>query len=111
MNKNIQLKISYLLVLLITSIGCNSSTESKKPNIVFILIDDLGYTDLGSYGSEFYETPNIDQLAQKGTRFTNAYAASAVCSPTRASIITGKTPARLKLTDWIGPEEWHPGGN
>ncbi len=73
----------------------------KKLNFVFILIDDMGYTDAGCYGSTFYETPNIDKLAAQGMRFTNAYTASPVCSPTRASIFTGKHPARLNLTDWI----------
>lgn len=76
-------------------------SPSKKLNFVFILIDDMGYTDAGCYGSTFYETPNIDKLAAQGMRFTNAYAASPVCSPTRASIFTGKHPARLNLTDWI----------
>ncbi|MHC4720001.1 MAG: sulfatase [Planctomycetota bacterium] len=74
----------------------------KKLNFVFILIDDMGYTDAGCYGSTFYETPNIDKLAAEGMRFTNAYAASPVCSPTRASIMTGKYPARLGITQWIG---------
>lgn len=69
--------------------------------MIFILVDDLGWTDLSSYGSDYYKTPNIDQLAKEGVKFTNAYAASAVCSPTRASILTGKYPARLKLTDFI----------
>lgn len=85
--------------------------ENKQPNILFILIDDLGFKDLGCYGSDFYETPNIDKLAEKGVKFTNAYSASAVCSPTRASILTGKNPGRLNLTDWTGPEEWHPDGD
>lgn len=65
---------------------------------------------MGCYGSTFYATPNIDQLAEKGMRFTQSYSASAVCSPTRASILTGKHPARLHLTDWIGPDEWRPKG-
>jgi arylsulfatase A-like enzyme len=73
-----------------------------KPNFVFFLIDDLGWTDLGCYGSTFYETPNIDRLASQGMRFTDAYAACPVCSPTRASIMTGKYPARLGITQWIG---------
>ncbi len=73
----------------------------KKPNVVFILADDLGWSDLGCYGSSFYETPNIDKFAQQGVRFTNAYAACHVCSPSRASILTGKYPARLHLTDWL----------
>ncbi len=88
--------------------GCSGTlarlmTGSKrKLNFVFILIDDLGWIDTGCYGSAFYETPNIDRLARQGMRFTDAYAASPVCSPTRASILTGKYPARLNLTDWIG---------
>lgn len=73
-----------------------------KPNIVFILADDLGWTDTATYGNPFYETPNISRLAAEGMRFTNAYAACPVCSPTRASIMTGKYPARLHLTNWIG---------
>jgi arylsulfatase A-like enzyme len=74
----------------------------KKLNFVFFLIDDLGWTDVGCYGSSFYETPNIDKLASEGMRFTEAYAACPVCSPTRASILTGKYPARLGITQWIG---------
>lgn len=72
-----------------------------KPNFVFILIDDLGYSDLGCYGSKFYRTPNLDRMAAQGMKFTDAYAAGPVCSPTRASILTGKYPARLHLTDWL----------
>ena len=72
------------------------------PNIVFILIDDMGYMDLSCMGSSFYETPNIDRLAREGMLFTDAYAACPVCSPTRASILSGKYPARLGLTNWIG---------
>lgn len=74
---------------------------NRKPNFIFILIDDMGWKDLGCYGSQFYETPHIDKLASEGMKFTNAYAACTVCSPTRASILTGKHPARLHLTDWI----------
>jgi len=74
----------------------------KKPNIIFILIDDLGWKDLSIYKSEFYETPNIDSLSEGGVIFTRAYAASPVCSPTRASIMTGKYPARLGITNYIG---------
>ncbi len=80
--------------------GCQVQTR-HKPNIIFILIDDLGWKDLGCYGSRFHETPNIDKLAAEGMRFTDAYAACPVCSPTRASILTGKYPARLHLTDWL----------
>ena len=74
---------------------------SKPLNFVFILIDDMGWKDLSCYGSAFYDTPRIDALAAQGVRFTNAYAACCVCSPTRASILTGKYPARLHITDWI----------
>jgi arylsulfatase A len=73
----------------------------RKPNFVLILVDDLGWADSGCYGSRYYETPHIDRLAAQGMRFTNAYAACAVCSPTRASIMTGRYPARLGVTDWI----------
>ncbi|MFP6584262.1 MAG: sulfatase-like hydrolase/transferase, partial [Candidatus Hydrogenedentota bacterium] len=83
--------------------------EERPPNIIFILVDDLGWTDLGCYGSSFHDTPNIDRLAASGVRFTNAYAACPVCSPTRASIMTGKYPARLATTDYFGapqPDKW-----
>ncbi|AQQ10393.1 Arylsulfatase [Sedimentisphaera cyanobacteriorum] len=75
---------------------------AKKPNIVFFLIDDLGWTDLSCFGSEYYETPHIDALCKRGMKFTDAYAACPVCSPTRASIMSGKYPARLNTTDWFG---------
>ncbi|MGB2822183.1 MAG: sulfatase, partial [Phycisphaerae bacterium] len=71
------------------------------PNFVFILVDDLGWKDVSCYGSRFYETPGVDRLAKMGMRFTNGYAACTVCSPTRVSILTGKYPARVHLTDWI----------
>ena len=74
---------------------------STKPNIVFILVDDLGWKDLACCGSEFYETPNLDRLSGEGMRFTDAYASCPVCSPTRASILTGKYPATVGVTDWI----------
>ena len=72
----------------------------ERPNFVFILVDDMGWTDLGVYGSDLHETPRIDAFAAGSMRFTNAYAASPVCSPTRASILTGKHPARLHMTVW-----------
>ncbi|MHA1804724.1 MAG: sulfatase [Promethearchaeota archaeon] len=76
----------------------------EKPNIILILIDDLGWKDLSCYGSSFYETPNIDRLAFEGMTFTNAYAAAPVCSPTRASLLTGKYPATVGLTNYIDNE-------
>lgn len=75
--------------------------QNASPNVVFILVDDLGWKDLSCYGSEFYDTPHLDSLASHSIRFTQAYAASPVCSPTRAAIQTGKHPARLHITDWI----------
>jgi arylsulfatase A-like enzyme len=78
-----------------------AAAEGKRPNIVFFLIDDLGWTDLGCFGSDLYDTPNVDRLAREGLKFTNAYAACTVCSPTRAALMTGKYPARLHVTDWI----------
>lgn len=75
--------------------------RERKPNFIFILMDDMGWADLGCYGNTFHETPNIDKLASQGIKFTNAYSACPVCSPTRASILTGKYPARIGLTDWI----------
>lgn len=76
-------------------------SAADKPNVVFILVDDLGWADLGCYGSSNYKTPNLDKFASTALRFTDAYAGGSVCSPTRAAILTGKSPARLKITDWI----------
>ena len=80
------------------------SCAPDKPgplNVIVFLVDDLGWRDVGCNGSSFYETPNIDQLAVEGVRFTSAYAACHVCSPTRASLITGRYPATINLTDWL----------
>jgi len=74
----------------------------NQPNVIFILIDDMGWKDLTCMGSDFYETPNIDKIASEGMKFSDAYAACPVCSPTRASIMSGKYPARLGLTNFIG---------
>jgi arylsulfatase A len=98
----------FVLAALIVStcllLRANAGTAERKPNIVFILIDDMGWKDGGCFGSRFYVTPELDRLAKSGMRFTQAYAACAVCSPTRAAIMTGKAPARLHLTDWIAGE-------
>ncbi len=77
------------------------SAQTSKPNVVFILVDDFGWADVSYNGSKFYETPNIDRLAAEGMQFSNGYAAAAISSPTRASLMTGKYPARLQITDWI----------
>ena len=92
-----------LLLLTLAPAAC-----AAPPNVVLFLIDDLGWADLGCQGSDYYRTPNIDQLAAGGVRFTDAYAACAVCSPTRASILTGKYPARLMLTQWLPAGRWSP---
>ncbi len=76
-------------------------SAADNTNIILVNVDDLGWTDLACFGSKFYETPNLDRLAAEGMKFTNAYAACAVCSPTRAAIMTGRYPARTKITDWI----------
>jgi arylsulfatase A-like enzyme len=75
--------------------------EPRRPNVVLIVADDLGWADLGCYGSKYHKTPNLDRLATQGLRFTDAYAAAPVCSPSRAAILTGMYPARLNLTDWL----------
>jgi arylsulfatase A-like enzyme len=97
-------KKNNLIFTTAASMFYSSAVLATQPNVVVILIDDMGWKDLGVYGSDFYETPNIDQLARESTIFTNAYAACTVSSPTRASIVTGKYPAKLHITDWI--EGW-----
>lgn len=82
-------------------VSTSKSPAADRPNVILILADDLGWADLGCYGSKFHRTPNLDTLAAVGKRFTQAYAACPVCSPTRAALMTGKLPARLHLTDWL----------
>ncbi len=90
-----------LLLLAVVCLLQFAAAAAPKPNFIFFLIDDLGRNDLGCYGSKFYRTPNLDRMASQGMKFSDAYAACPVCSPTRASIMTGKYPARLHLTDWL----------
>jgi len=115
----IKMKFSEILTVLVVYTFCSTIQSSPSPtewkahdtetkikneklqNVVFFFVDDLGWTDVGCYGSSFYETPNIDKLADEGVRFTDAYAACHVCSPTRASVLTGKYPASINLTDWL----------
>lgn len=99
-----KLAIIFLFITLFATknlIAQKAATSLKKLNIVFLLADDVGWKDLGCYGSSFYETPNLDALAKDGMRFTRAYAAAPVCSPTRASLLTGKYPLRTGITDYI----------
>lgn len=95
-----EISMRYLLIVLLCVFAC--AAEAGQRNFVFILVDDLGFGDLGYNGSTFYETPNVDALAASGMRFDQGYAACRVCSPSRASIMTGKATARHGITDWIG---------
>ena len=79
----------------------NADDSRDQPNVILIVVDDMGWMDLACQGSDYYKTPNIDRLADEGLRFTNGYAACAVCSPTRAALQTGRYPARIGVTDWI----------
>jgi arylsulfatase A len=90
---------------LFVALATAASAADRRPNVVLILIDDMGWTDLSCCGSKFYATPNIDRLAACGMRLTHAYSACTVCSPTRAAVMTGKYPARLHITDWIAGSE------
>jgi arylsulfatase A-like enzyme len=83
-----------------------AAAARARMNVVLILVDDWGWTDAGCYGSRYYETPNIDRLAASGMRFTQAYSACTVCSPSRAAILTGRYPARLHITDWIAGHQY-----
>ena len=99
------MKLIALFIATFISVLSFAGAAESRPNIVFILADDLGQMDVGCYNPKtFYETPNIDALAKRGLRFTQAYAACSVCSPTRGSIMTGKYPPRFGITNWI------PGG-
>ncbi len=91
----------FALFVTLSLFALHSSLFAKRPNVVFFLVDDLGWTDLSCYGSEFHESSHIDKLAETGLRFTQAYAACGVCSPTRAAIMTGKSPARVRILDWL----------
>ncbi len=101
------------LVVVLQLVGVISADEpavkepgvTERPNVLFILADDLGWRDLSNEGSSFYESPHIDRIANGGMKFTRGYATCQVCSPSRASIMTGKYPARLAITDWIGAAE------
>lgn len=94
--------------------SCQVEPENRKPNIVFIYVDDLGYNDLSCMGSQYYETPNVDRIYNESMVFTNGYANCQVCSSSRASLMSGKFPARHGITDYIGArtgEEWRERSN
>lgn len=101
MHYKFNMKYTYLLAIFLF-VGCKSTKkqdEVKRPNIVLIYMDDLGWKDVGYAGSTYYETPNIDQLASSGMQFTRAYSAAPLCSPSRGAVVTGRTPARNKYTN------------
>ena len=103
------MKFAIFFIFSLTFTCCQRVEVKKNPNFLFILVDDLGVNDLSFTGSSFYETPNIDSLATKGVFFSQGYSNSRVCSPSRASILTGKFTARHGITDWIGAkygEDW-----
>lgn len=91
----------FLLIAAVSLTACFSLAADRPPNVVLILVDDMGWMDLSCQGSDFYKTPNVDRIAAEGMRFTNGYAACAVCSPTRAAVQTGRYPHRVGVTDWI----------
>ncbi len=99
--KTIPFIMSFLFFLILVNSSLVSATNADYPNVVFILVDDLGWSDLGYSGSKVYESPHVDQLAREGMVFTNFYAGGPVCSPTRASILTGKAPARTGITTYL----------
>ena len=90
-------------LLLAFHCGLFAFAEEQKPNVIFVLADDLGWAELACYGNTFHETPHLDQLAKQGVRFTNAYAAAPVCSPYRAALLTGQHPARVGILDYLRP--------
>ena len=103
----------FMIAFVIVITSCTGTKPTEQPNVLFIIADDFGAHDMRSMGSKFYETPNLDKLASQSMIFTNGYAAARVCSPSRASIMTGKSPVRHGITDWIGApvgEEWRERG-
>jgi len=93
--------LTLFTALLLAPLAALDAADAPKPNVIVILADDLGWVDLSCYGSTFHESPNLDKLAAQGMRFTQAYSSSPYCSPSRAAIMTGRHPARVKITDYI----------
>lgn len=96
--------LAALIFIIVVSICQAADAVTRKPNIILVLADDLGWAELGCYGNTFSETPHLDRLAREGIRFTNAYAPAPVCSPTRASLLTGQYPARIGIIDYLRPD-------
>ena len=96
-----RLSVVYVVLLVATSIAVATRGANGRPNVIVVMIDDLRWSDADCYESDLYDTPNVDPVATKGIRFTNAYGVWTVCSPTRDSIMTGMHPARLRLMNWI----------
>ena len=90
-----------LCIVALVWVFCGCVRAAERPNIVFILADDLGGGDLGCYGGAISPTPQLDRLAREGTRFTRYYAASPICSPSRCGLISGQSPARWKITSFM----------
>lgn len=107
LSRKSMLSVFSVAVALLSGATLSAEQADSQPNVVFILIDDLGWADLRCYGNTFHESPHIDRLVAGGMRFTNAYAASPVCSSTRCSLMTGKYPATVGITDFI-PGHWRP---
>ena len=104
MRHDAPIRLSLIFAALLPALA-SGAEEASRPNIVFILADDLGYSELGCYGNTFNETPRLDRLAARGMRFTDAYAAAPVCSPYRASLMSGQWPARVGITDYLRPDD------
>ena len=97
----------FSLFITLSALAADPALAGRPPNVIVILVDDMGQTDAACYGSRLYVTPHIDQLAKDGVRFTDGYSACTVCSPTRAALLTGTYPARLHITDWIAGLQRH----
>ena len=102
------MKTIYSFSILFLGLASLASGAEKRPNVVLIMIDDLGWSDLHCQGNKRLDTPIIDRLAKEGMRFTDAYAAAPVCSPTRGALLTGQSPARLRVTNHISNREFTP---
>lgn len=107
MTKSGFIAFAYLLLFCLSAVSgfAQKAKPGTPPNIIIILADDLGWSELGSYGNRFNETPNLDRLAAGGMRFTQAYATAPVCTPTRIALMTGQHPARVGITDYLDAKD------